>query len=133
MPFSWPTFVTMDLMRLKLFPFTLKDKAPQTLILKSSMLYKVLFGHYIPPKTMQITKMTKAVNYYRDNLGRKHKKEGQKVKRKKGQEILHCEILQPCEISQELRRYTGGKYKKKGSISNIDAEVLTIIYALYNF
>ena len=73
---------TVDLMRLKLFPFTLKDKAPQTLIIKSSMLYKVLFKHYIPPKTMQITKMTKAVNYYRDNLGRKHKKGGQKVKKK---------------------------------------------------
>ena len=54
----------------------------QTSIMKSSILYKVLFGHCIPPKTMQITKMTKVVNYYRDNLGRKHKNEVKKSKEK---------------------------------------------------
>ena len=48
--------------------------------------YKVLFGHYIPSNTMQITKMTKAVNYYKGNLGRKHKKEVKKS-RKEGRTI----------------------------------------------
>ena len=61
---------------------------PQTSIMKSSITYKVLFGHYIPPKTTQITKMTKVVDYYKDNLGKKHKKEVKKS-RKKGQE---CEL-----------------------------------------
>ena len=56
---------------------------PPTSIMKSSILYKVLFGHYIPPKTKQITKINKVEYYYKDKMGRKQKK-NQKVKSKKG-------------------------------------------------
>ena len=44
---------------------------PPTSIMKCSILYEVLFGHYIPPKTKQITKINKAEYYYRDKMGRK--------------------------------------------------------------
>ena len=60
--------------------------------------YKVLFRHYIPRNTMQITKMTKAVNYYRGNLGRKHKKKVKKS-RKEGIKISQgAKFRNPCKI-----------------------------------
>ena len=80
-------------------------------------LYKVLFGHYIPPKTMQITKMRKAINYYRDKMGRNQKKRNKS--KKDWLEKSHaapakfcrgCENsqgLRICEISQPLRNWQG--------------------------
>ena len=76
-----------------------RHASPKTSIMKSSISYKVLFGHYIPPKTMKITKMTKSVNYFRDKMGR-NKKGGQKVKRKKGARVRS---FVGCEVSQGLR------------------------------
>ena len=56
---------------------------PQTSIMKSSIFYKVLVGHYIPPKTIQITKINKAEYYYKDKMGRKQKK----VKKSKAKRV----------------------------------------------
>ena len=60
---------------------------PKTSIMKSSIFYKVLLGHYIPPKTIQITKINKDEYYYRDKMGRKQKKKS-KSQKQKIQEIL---------------------------------------------
>ena len=60
---------------------SLFDKLPSNFNNENFARYKMLFGHYIPPNTMQITKMTKAVNYYKGNLGRKHKKEVKKSRK----------------------------------------------------
>ena len=35
--------------------------------------------------------------------------------------------------TENICRYSSGKYKKKGNISSIDAEVLAIIYAIDSF
>ena len=81
----------------------LLDKLPSNFNNEKFDDYKVLFGHYILPKTMQITKMTIAVNYYEGNLGRKHKKEVKRSKEKRQEhkishcKISHCKILL-CEI-----------------------------------
>ena len=61
---------------------SLFDKLPSNFNNEKFDDFKVLFRHYIPPKTMQIMKMTTVVNYYRGNLGRKHKKEVKKSKEK---------------------------------------------------
>ena len=73
---------------------------PQTPIMKKSIFYKVLFGNYIPPKIIQITKMTKPVNYYRDNLERKHKKEVKKSRDKRGKSMKFriVKFRKGCEI-----------------------------------
>ena len=75
---------------------------PQTSIMKSSIFYKVLFGHYIPPKTIQITKINKAEYYYKDKMGRKQKK-SQKFKSKKGRRFRNAKFRRGCEIWQPLR------------------------------
>ena len=71
--------------------------------MKSSILYKVLFGHYTQPKIIQITKINKAEYYYRDKMGRKQKNvkksKARRGKSKKGQAISQC------EISQGLRKF----------------------------
>ena len=54
---------------------------------------------------MQIKKITKVVNYYRDNLGRKLKKEVKNSKEKRGRraKLRTTKFHRGCEISQHLR------------------------------
>ena len=70
---------------------------PPTSIMKSSMLYKVLLGHYIPPKTIQITQINKAENYYRDKMGRK--KKVKKSKAKRGRRFHSVKFRRGCGTS----------------------------------
>ena len=74
---------------------------------KLKLLYKVLFRQYIPPKTMQITKMRKAVNYYKDKMGRK--KNVIKSKEKRGrsakfrsQPLQNCSVFFACLLILQL-------------------------------
>ena len=104
-------------MKMKMKNGSLFDKLPSNFNNEKLDPYKVLFGTYISPKPIQITKINKSGKLLQGQNGNK-KKRGTKVNKeftscensqaariRRLREFAGCENSQPCENSQELRNF----------------------------
>ena len=69
----------------------------------SKILYKVSCRGLYTTKTIQITKLSKAINYYIGIIFEENKNRRQKVKKNGSETISQCENSQPFEILHPLR------------------------------